>query len=210
MEETRGSYFNLDETLRQAKEKFAALNPAQMAANTGSSYNPQNSTIALKFIDQLYQVNHPEAKITDGEGAEAAVYPSIIILHYLVNAGGAPLTGRWVAFRHLPGGNIYVAPFQGRAVTPFLKAFGHSPEAFVKAAEALGGRKLEQSGVSMAIDVFARVPLCFTLWPGDDELPATAAILFDEAAAGYLPTEDYAHLPALVIGALLNKLKGAC
>jgi hypothetical protein len=37
-------------------------------------------------------------------------------------------------------------------------------------------------------------------------MPASANILFDEAASHYLPTEDYAHLPAIVNGALKSKL----
>lgn len=209
MMEKKGDYFNLGETFRQAAEKFATLDPEEAAKNAGVLYDKERGAVTLKFIDTTYRVKHPEGEVTSLEGEAASIYTAIVILHYLNSATGTPLTGRWVAFRHLPGGDIYVKPFQGRAIVPFLKNFGPDPACFVKAAAALGGRKIEQSGVSMAIDVFARVPLCFTIWPGDDELPASATILFDEAAASYLPTEDYAHLPAIVMGALLDALKQA-
>lgn len=93
-----------------------------------------------------------------------------------------------------------MTPFQQRAVNPFLKTFGHRPEAFQEAAAALGASSGSAGGVSMIIPVMPRVPLCFTLWPGDDELPPSASILFDAQAASYLHTEDYAHLPAIVTG----------
>jgi len=204
--ENKGSYFNLDETYRQAAVEFANLNPGEAAEKAGADYNPESNTVAVRFIDTVYSVNHPEAEVKDPHGNKASVYIAILILHYLVNAGGAPLTGRWISFRHLPGGDIYIDPFQKRAVLPFLKTFGNTPEKFLEAALKLGGEKVEQSGISVVVKTFPRVPICFTIWPGDDELPASATILFDETAPDYLPTEDYAHLPAMVNGAMKSKL----
>jgi len=200
------SYFNLEETLKQAAKRFANLEPEEVAAKAGVKFDHVGQFLSVYFIKQKYLIYHPTGKITTEKGDTIPVYTAIIILHYLVTAEGTPLTGKWIAFRHLPGGDIYIDPFQKRAVNPFLKTFGHRPEDFKKAAEALGGVPLAVSGISMVIPVFPRVPICFTIWPGDEEMPASANILFDEAAPAYLPTEDYAHLPAIITGAMKERL----
>ncbi len=200
------SFFNLDETLRQAIEQFAALDPVTIAARAGVSYDHNQQTLTVNFLGAPHRVLHPSGEVFDPAGQQASTYIAIIILHYLVTAKGTPLTGKWIAYRHLPGGDIYNDPFQKRAVNPFLQTFGSNPEAFRNAALALGGTELQQSGISFSFTVLPRAPLCFTLWPGDDELPASATILFDETAPDYLPTEDYAHLPAIVNGAMKKKL----
>ncbi len=204
--EKKRSFFNLEETLKQAVKTFSVLDPAEVATCAEVELGKDEKTLKVPFIGQSFFVSHPDGKVKTTEGEEASIYLAIIILHYLSTADGKPLTGRWIAYRHLPGGDIYIDPFQKRAVTPFLKTFGDRPNDFQKAAEALGGHRLEISGISMVVPVLPRVPLCFTIWPGDDELPTAANILFDEAAPSYLPTEDYAHLPAIVNGTMKGKV----
>ncbi|MCJ7807005.1 MAG: DUF3786 domain-containing protein [Clostridia bacterium] len=201
------SYFNLDETLKKAVEHFADLDPGKIAHNAGVDLIKKDQTFAVPFINQNYLVHHPSGQVMTAKGETASVYLIIIILHYLITADGTPLAGQWIAYRHLPGGDIYSEPFQKRAVTPFLKVFGDRPEEFKKAAEALGGSPLVLSGISMVVPVLPRVPICFTIWPGDEEMPASANILFDRSAHSYPPTEDYAHLPAIVTGAMKERMR---
>lgn len=204
--EKKRSFFNLEETLKQAVKSFSDLDPAEVAKNAEVELSKDRNTIKVPFIGQDFFVSHPDGKVKTGEGEVASIYLAIIILHYLATADGKPLTGRWIAYRHLPGGDIYIEPFQKRAVTPFLKTFGDRPDDFQKAAKALGGHRLQISGISMVVPVLPRVPICFTIWPGDEEMPTSANILFDEAAPSYLPTEDYAHLPAIVNGTMKGKV----
>ncbi len=205
MKEKR-SFFNLNVTLEQAAGKFKALEPEAAAKRAGTDYDRGKNIITMPFIDQRFNVCGETGAVSDQAGNQASSYISILILHYLVTARGTPLAGSWISYRHLPGGDIYMDPFQKRAVLPFLKTFGERPEDFEAAASSLGGLRLDQSGISIAIPVMPRVPLLFVLWPGDDEMAATANILFDQVAADYLPTEDYAHLPAMVTGAMKKKL----
>ncbi|MFO8191726.1 MAG: DUF3786 domain-containing protein [Bacillota bacterium] len=196
------SYFNLDVTFTEAVKQLETCDPNAIAARAAAEFDSGESRFRLSFIDSNYLVEYPSGRVTMETGENASTYMAIILLHYLVTADGTPLTGQWIAFRHLPGGHIYIDPFNRRAVNPFLKTFGEQPEDFQQAASALGGYQLALSGISIAIPVLPRVPICFILWPGDEEMPASANILFDEAASSYLPTEDYAHLPALVIAAM--------
>ncbi len=192
------SFFNLDVTLEQAVEAFSKKDPAIISSDAGVGYNKNDNELIVPFINKSYKISSPNGQIKDMEGNSVSSYLSIIILHYLTTADGTSLTGRWISYRHLPGGDIYINPFTNRAIKPFLKQFGEQPDSFVRAAKMLGGKKAETSGINMVITVLPRVPICFTIWPGDDEFPASANILFDEKASSYLPTEDYAHIPSLV------------
>lgn len=203
----KSSYFNLDVTLEEAVKSFGSLEPGLVAKRAQVNFMEADSSFSLTFINRGYRVSYPSGEVANEDGSPASTYLAIIILHYLVTADGTPLTGNWIAYRHLPGGDIYIDPFKKRAITPFLKTFGEKPEEFRKAAGALGGYELTVSGISMVIPVLPRVPICFVLWPGDEEMPASANILFDEAAPSYLPTEDYAHLPAIVTGAIKEELQ---
>ena len=196
------SFYNLDETLRQAVEQFSRLDPEDTAIKAGADYSPDKKVLTISFINQAYQISHPDGTVLTADGERASTYHAIIILHYLATATGEPLTGEWIAYRHLPGGDIYIDPFQKRAVNPFMMTFGGTPETFVKKALSVGGRQAGKSGYSVEFRVLPRVPMLFTLWPGDEELPGSATILFDQSAPGYLPTEDYAHLPGLIISAV--------
>ncbi len=204
--EKKRSYFNLEETLRQAVGKFIPLNPLEISKNAAVDLDESENIIWVPFVEDRYKVSCDNGKVSTEKGDDASTYLAIIILHYLTTADGTELTGEWIAYRHLPGGDIYIEPFQKRAVVPFLKTFGNRPEEFAKAAAAIGGKNFSGSGISMVIPVLPRVPMCFTIWPGDEEIPSSANILFDRAAPSYLPTEDYAHLPALVNGIMKAKL----
>lgn len=204
--EKKRSYFNLEETLRQAVEKFMPLNPQEISKSAAVELDESENNIWIPFLEDRYKVSCKNGKVSTEDGKDASTYLAIIVLHYLTTADGTALTGEWIAYRHLPGGDIYIEPFQKRAVVPFLRTFGSRPEEFEKAAAAIGGKRLPGSGTSMVIPVLPRVPICFTIWPGDEEIPSSANILFDRAAPSYLPTEDYAHLPALVNGIMKGKL----
>ncbi len=194
------SFMNLDVTQEEAVKSLSGLDPALTAERAGADFDSGKRLIILPFVDQEYRIEHPSGRVTDKKGDTASQYLAIIILHYLVTADGTPLTGRWIAYRHLPGGDIYIDPFKKRAVNPFLKTFADQPEQFRRAAATIGGYEVSMSGISMVIPVLPRVPICFVLWPGDEEVSSSANILFDEAAPSYLPTEDYAHLPTIVNG----------
>jgi hypothetical protein len=152
-------------------------------------------------------VTYPGGEVKGKQGEEANIIFQILYLHYLSNASGMPLKKEWISFKELPGGQIYIMPFQNRAVKPFAKVFGNKPEDFVLAAERLGGEKAAYGDLSYVLPVFPRVPVMFVLWQGDEEFPPSATILFDATAGSYLPTEDYAMLSGLLVSKLKAALK---
>ena len=203
MQNKNTSYMNLDTTHKYALEEFAAKDPEKISLNSAVEYDSSAQTFNVFFLQNNYTVKHPTGKILTTTGEKAPLYFSIILLHYLNTADGTPLAGKWVSFKELPGGQIYIEPFRKRAITPLVKVFGESPQKFMDAASRAGGFANPQLGKNcMVIPVLPRVPVAFIIHPGDEEFEATANILFDANATFYLPTEDYAHLPAIMVKTL--------
>ncbi len=197
--------YNLDVTLETARRQFAGNDPEVMSEKSGVPYDPKEKCFLLPFINEKCKVTYPKGEIRAQEGEEVNIVFQILYLHYLAHASGLPLKEKWISFKELPGGQIYITPFQSRAIKPFTKIFGKSTEGFSRAAEALGGAKATYGDLSYRLTVFPRVPFMFVLWQGDDEFPPSGTILFDATAGSYLPTEDYAMLSGL----LVSKLKAA-
>lgn len=197
--------YNLDVTLETARRQFASTDPEDMSQKNGVPYDPDKKCFALPFINEKYQVTYPTGEVRGPEGEGVNIVFHILYLHYLTNASGLPLKEQWISFKELPGGQIYITPFQNRAIKPFTKIFGREMEGLARAAEALGGEKATYGDLSYRLPVFPRVPFMFVLWQGDDEFPPSGTILFDATAGSYLPTEDYAMLSGL----LVSKLKAA-
>ncbi len=201
-------YLNIEVAYRKAVSEFTSLDPRLTARNSACGYHPAKQSFDLFFLNQSYRVNYPSGEVYTGNSEKEKVnlYLSTILLHYLVTSDGTPLSGEWITFKELPGGHIYQKAFYRRAQLPFLKAFGEAPSQFIKAAANLGGFSKGNRKCFMIIPVLPRVPMAFSLSPGDGEIAASSTILFDAKASSYLPTEDYAHLPGIVIREMVNSL----
>jgi hypothetical protein len=135
---------------------------------------------------------------------EVDVYVLDTILSHYALATQTPKTGKLVKFKDLPGGPAYELAFLQRAVQPIAEAFGSNPSALLEAAKRLGGTSLTHGDASAEVPALAGIPITYILWAAN-EFSAEASVLFDEAAAAYLPTEDLAVLGELTS----NRLKKA-
>ncbi len=188
---------------RRACEMLAELSdPEGIAQRAACRFDRAASAFELPFLGRLYRVSYPDGEVTPLEplpgasgappapSGQALLTASILIVHYLAKATGVPLSGEWIAFRELPGGQIYVSPFTNRTIRPMVGIFGREPGSLVRALESLGGRREEFGHASASVRVFERLPICFVIWQGDDEVPPSGQILFDRSAPHYLDTED--------------------
>ena len=200
--------YNLGETLLVARRKFAASCAQSMAENSACLFAPEKGEFVIPFYNQNYLASYPEGLVTSqSTKEEVPMTTAILLLHYLTWATRLPLTGSWVSFKELPGGAVYIDPFNKRAVLPFVKKFGGRPHDFARAAELLGGEKTGHGHLSYRLPVLPRVPLLYILWEGDEEFSPSATILFDRRANEYLHTEDYAILAGLTVGALVSNMQ---
>jgi hypothetical protein len=184
------------------------LNPKRLEARTGAEYyfRDDGDGLIVPYFGQGRRISWPEIAVTPTQGeGEISLPEQIIILHYLLNASGEPLTGRSIDFRQVPEGGFYWSAFVSRAKTPLLQTFGQDLDLYRQVAAGTGGEPQALGDAAARFLALPRVPITHVLWGGDEEFPPEANILFDETIPGYLPTEDIAALA----GASVYRLMGA-
>ena len=165
-------------------------------------------TIIVKYLNQSYQVTLPDVKVSLKDSEEAiSLRDKILILHYLVQAKGTPLSNRIITYKELPEGINYFRTFYKRAIKPLVDHFGQEPDQLVDVVKRLGGHKTDYGDVAVIINAFPRVPVTLALWWGDEEFPPEGSILFDSTISDYLTTEDTNVLCEGVAWRLVRLLK---
>ena len=194
--------------LQKAQAEFPQLDPHATAMRAAVPYQALDAAqgrFEIPFFGVLHQVHWPDSTTRRAaDQADADIASRILLLHYLLQADGAPLSERWIGFRNLPGGLGYDAAFQGRANRRLAHAFGADLPAFEAAARKLGGERLSFGDASFLFRILPRVWLAVVLYLADDEFPASANVLFDGTASSYLPTEDLAVLGGMLAGRLIK------
>lgn len=192
--------YNLGVALEIAVDKLSSADPRQVSMNSGVLFNREQDSYIVPYLNRKYLVKHSTGEISPmHDGKEVSIQLRILFLHYLTTAAGESLKNEWITFKELSGGAIYIGPYQKRTIKPFLKYFGEQPQRFQEIAASLGGISASYGDLCMILRPFPRVPVGFVLWEGDEEFPPSANILYDASAPGYLPTEDYALLPGMII-----------
>jgi hypothetical protein len=190
--------------VEEAQAAWAAADAASCAARAGCA--EEGERVVVPFFGRRHAVTYPSGLVTvlpsagDQTDAEKPAHVSIVILllHYLLNADGTPPSGRWLAFRGLPGGMFYAEAFAARAEAVLVRcvAEGSSSavrlEALSREAVNLGGQALDLADVSFRFEALPLLPVAVLLWNGDEEFAGEARVLFDASAGHCLPTEDLA------------------
>jgi hypothetical protein len=200
------SYMNWDTTLEIAQSKLEAGKPQEIAERAAVSYLSAAEEFLVPFLNQEYRVRYPSGEVYLPQGEQIEIVTRILILHYLAHAEGAPLQHKWISFKEIPGGQVYINPFHNRAIRPLIKLFGQDSRGLIRAGLALGGKKEDLGDASVMVPVFPMVPVTYVIWEGDEEFEPSGNILFDESAPHYLPLEDYAVIGGNTVFALRKQL----
>jgi hypothetical protein len=177
---------------RLAVEALARIEDIEeQCRRCGVRYLRERQAIELDYLNRSYLIAHPGGQVTlENADEEVSLLDKILLLHYVTQAKGTPLSGQLISFKELPEGTNYFRTYYQRAIRPLATYFGEDPDRFMKTAALLGGKKSDYGDVSATIEALSRVPLTLVLWRGDTEFSAEASIMFDRTITDYLPTED--------------------
>jgi len=195
--------------------KYRGIDPAEAAVRTNLAFDAALSRFELSTLGFDLYADWPEFKLVpaDSGNCPKTLYGfQMQILSILVLTAGAytPQTGVFKAYRELPWGALYDTNFNGRCIKRFAFGFGFKPDAFIKAAGSLGGKRLDKEETASASlgDLAYDFPFLggitsrFILWKPDDEFPPSAQILFSDNSILMYSAEDLAAVGDVIISAL--------
>ena len=194
-------------TLGIAKEEFRKKDHRNTALDSGAEYRPHpaGGTIELLVLNRPITITWPEGEImAPARARELSLQEQGLIMHYLIQAKGVPLTETWITFREIPSGEFYYSAFVKRAKEPLVKAFGDRPDLLVELGLKMGGTKGKEGDASLYFKAFPRIPVSLVLWAGDEEFPPDGNLLFDASISKYLSAEDIAVLSGMVVYPLIG------
>ena len=181
--------------LAHYREKFAAVQPEEIALRTGAALS--GTTFTLNILREQREIDWPEFR-NDGW----ADYHRILFLHYLLEGKAAAPCAEFKPYRELPWGEVYDRNFTGRCIQRLVRLFGTKPDVFRAACEALGGMPVKSSGIAYDLEFLPNLHLRFFLWEGDEEFAPTAQILFSANFPDAFAAEDRVVVCEYAIGKL--------
>ncbi|MEW6261523.1 MAG: DUF3786 domain-containing protein [Thermodesulfobacteriota bacterium] len=189
-----------------AAQELQLKNPMEVGRLSGAGFDKDRGWYQLDFINRPVIVNVPEVTVKYLDSSdEIPLTEQVLVLHYLNEAKGSPLTDDLITYREVPAGEFYYPAFRKRAEAPFLSVFGGRPDLLPRLAPLLGGESLPGHGDAAArFQPLPRVPVTIVVWGGDEEFEPAGKILFDRSIHHYLSTEDVAWLSGMIVYRLMR------
>jgi hypothetical protein len=176
--------------IEEARRALQRQSLAELARRSGGEATEDRLSVPL--FGTTYAIEWPAVVVRSIAVGDVTEEVIILLLDYLVRADGSPLTGRWIGFQELPDGAFYRRAFQGYTGDQLVRELDGEVAGFRDAAQRSGGRAIDLGDAGYAFEVLPRVRLAIVWWCADEEFPAKAHVLFDEASPVYLPTDGLA------------------
>ncbi len=198
---------NYQQSFDLACASMQGMNLEERAKKAGASYEKGKGgdEVTVHYFLEPYTIQFPQMEFHSPSQKMVSLVTRILLLHYLIRADGYPLTGRWVAYKDIPGGLLYAGVLARRVTEPLQRRFGKSARSFKETGIRSGGEPVEVGDASFMLRAFPYVPLQYVLWEGDEEFPPSVQLLFDASVDHYLTLEDMVVLGQVTTGRLINR-----
>ena len=198
---------NYQQAFDLACNALRELNLEERASKAGAIYRSQQNgeKLVIDFFSEAYHIQAPQMEFSSPSKKAVSLVTRVILLHYLIGADDSPLTGKWVGYKDIPGGLLYMGVFARRVTEPLVRKFGRFAKRFQEAGIGSGGIPAGIGDASFTLSALPRIPIQYVLWEGDDEFPPSVQLLFDSSVDHYLPLEDIVVLGQMATGRLLHR-----
>lgn len=194
------------EAKRIAVNALSKKDSSAISKTSGLERIANTNTFRVPFLTRQYHMAFPDCEFMDSAAAEKEVpiQEQVLILHYLMAEPPPDISGKWVAYREIPGASFYFSAFTKRAIDPLKSVFGTAIDGFKTASHRLNGISSDAGDAAFIFQPFPKTPLQIILYAGDDEFPPEATILFDQTIEKILSPEDIAWLAGMVVYRLIG------
>ncbi len=198
---------NFQTAIEKATEELLKLDPEQVALNARVEYDPESDSYIVPVLGKGYRLERGARNIHHPPHEDDHILGSmtVLLLHYLIGAKPKMLRNKLISYRELPNGMVFYNAFKNLAIDPIAHNFGNDIKGFEERGLKLGGQRANYGEISFEFSIFPRVPVTYILWTGDDEIPASANILFDLSALEHLHTEDLAEVGEVITHQLVHR-----
>lgn len=189
-------------------ELYAKADPHEISSRLEIPYDEETKTFTFSFMGSVYHVTHPDFQVTheeDGVGyypLEQMIYAKILGVRYLLNASNMPAAGKYMTYREMPWGNVYLQQFNGRCIMRFAFSYGNKIEKFCQVMKRLNAREVHFGDCAYEVELFQGLYVQLILWAGDEEFPPSSQILFSDNFPASFEAEDMAVSGDVIIGTL--------
>jgi hypothetical protein len=188
--------------IERIRRDLRAAAPHRVADRVGGGWD--GGVLRLDYWGRPIRIGWTDLVPCGDDGIALAAFDQAMLLYHLRLSDGTLPAGRWIGYRELPGGEFYHQAYHGYTGRRLAEAFGAAPERFDAAAAASGKCLDGPAPHAWSFTPLPRVALAACLWPGDDEVPSQASVLFDAGAGHHLPIDGLALLGAGLTGRLLR------
>lgn len=175
-----------------ARSELLRADPAEVARKSGGLYDPGLKRVTVQVCDLRASFDFGTGELIWTGDRMVDPVAAVPVLHYLLQASGAPPTGDFRPYRDLWGAKTQSGPFIARPEAQLAAAYGADPAALLTRARTLGAEVKEESSGDARIELafLPKIPMALLLYTADEDFSAEAKILFDAVISEYLPTED--------------------
>lgn len=172
---------------------FEKLDPVEAAQRCGVKYDAEAQTFAVRLLYTDYTISWPEFAISsdDENGFALKNLPAqMLIIRFLLEGCASKGSGKFLTYREMPWGEVYLKPFTGRCITRAAFTFGTRLAAFEKAIDNMPAVRIKGGDAACQLEIMPGYEVQIIVWEGDDEFPPNTQILFSDNFPKAFSAED--------------------
>jgi len=169
-----------DDSLKKMKAEIARIDLAAAAERIGAHFS--DNKLTLKVLGKDFSVD------TEGNlSSEIHInqWVAVPFLSYILYGQGLWISGKWLSFRELTGGQQRYPFFQKRCEEPMKRVADAYSDLFDDVVHMFSGKKVErkfQSDISVVLHPLPKVPIMICYWSPEEGMDSSLHVFFDETA----------------------------
>ena len=172
-------------------------------------YNEEKNEFTIKVFNRDYILNCNDETIRrSDDNYTPSAETGVMIVNYLsFTETDIHRSNKWVSLKEIPnGGMMFYPAFYKSSIVNLIKTFGEDSKSFKQCAQKLGGKEIKMGDMAFEFEVFPKVFSRVVIWEGDDEIEASATVLFDSSVQFIMHVESIIGLGGYIVNKIINCL----